>query len=92
MAHARHGERSTMPAPIVPFKAGIVLLLGIVSAPVLKPLLDKTLKATVKAGIRVKNAVNDTASELKVVAAEAVEKKRSAENGSESDGVALAEF
>jgi hypothetical protein len=64
-----------MPAPIIPFKAGLVLLLGIVSAPVIKPLLEKTLKATVKVGIKAKQAAADVKSDLKVYTAEAIQEK-----------------
>ncbi len=64
-----------MPAPLIPFKAGLVLLLGIVSAPALKPLMEKSVKGVVKAGIQAKEAASSARSSLKVVAAEAIQEK-----------------
>ncbi len=62
-----------MPPTVVPFKAGLVLLLGIVSAPALKPLFEKAVKTTAKVGIKVKKVASDAALELKVVTAEAIQ-------------------
>ncbi len=80
MAHERHGERPTTAAPLVPYKAGLLLLIGILSAPVVKPLLEKSLKLAVKAGIQVKKAAADANAEFKVLAAEAIQEKYSAED------------
>lgn len=74
-----------MPPPVIPFKAGIVLLLGIVSAPALKPLFDKTLKSTVHAGMKMKKAASDATSGLKVLAAEAVQEKYAADADADAD-------
>ena len=62
-----------MPPTIIPFKAGLVLLLGIVSAPVLKPLFEKAVKTTAKVGVKAKKVASDAALELKIVTAEAVQ-------------------
>lgn len=62
-----------MPTPVIPFKAGLILLAGIVSAPFLKPVVENTVKVSVKAGMRVKKMASNASLELKVLAAEAIQ-------------------
>jgi len=53
------------------YKAGLVVLVGIVSAPVLQPVLMRTATAMVRVGRQVRKVADVATTELKAIAAEA---------------------
>lgn len=54
------------------YKVGLLLLAGIVSAPLLQPVLSTGVKRTAPIARKVKALTADAAFELKVLAAEAI--------------------